>query len=152
MPQGGCPTLDDKTEYVAKVIGADPKTDVALIRSCMLSSKLLFRTQIKTEIGEWVIAIGNQFQLGQTVTAGIVSAKSRRVNSRSSGPYDQFIQTDASINPGSSGGPLFNTRGQVIGINTAIFSPGAASLAGPDSNRNWLFNCGQFSHRNYYPT
>jgi serine protease Do len=76
------------------------------------------------EVGEWVLAVGNQFQLGQTVTAGIVSAKSRRMNAQISGPYDNFIQTDASINPGSSGGPLFNTKGEVVGINTAIFSPG----------------------------
>ena len=66
------------------------------------------------QVGEWVLAIGNQFQLGQTVTAGIVSAKSRQLPSRALGPYDSFIQTDASINPGSSGGPLFNTKGELL--------------------------------------
>ncbi|MCO6432014.1 MAG: PDZ domain-containing protein, partial [Deltaproteobacteria bacterium] len=74
------------------------------------------------------------FQLGQTVTAGIVSAKSRRVPNKASGPYDAFIQTDASINPGSSGGPLFNTRGQLVGINTAIFSPGRTQFGGTGFN------------------
>lgn len=128
--------LDDKTEYPATVVGKDAKTDLALL-------KIDPKTQLKTvflgdsdivDVGEWVIAIGNQFQLGQTVTAGIVSAKSRRVPSKASGPYDSFIQTDASINPGSSGGPLFNVKGQVIGINTAIFSPGRAQLGGTGFN------------------
>ena len=84
------------------------------------------------EVGDWVLAIGHQFQLGQTVTAGIVSAKSRRVSKAS--PYDNYIQTDASINPGSSGGPLFNTKGQVVGINTAIYSPGRSRLGGTGFN------------------
>ncbi len=118
--------LDDKTEYKAKTVGVDPMTDMALIKiepKEKLSAVYLGNSD-EVEVGEWVIAIGNQFQLGQTVTAGIVSAKSRRVGGDLGRPYDQFLQTDAPINPGSSGGPLFNTRGQVIGINTAIFSPG----------------------------
>ncbi len=128
--------LDDKTEYSAALIGKDPKTDLALI-------KIEPKTKLNTvflgdsdavEVGEWVIAIGNQFQLGQTVTAGIVSAKSRKLPYQMTGPYDSFIQTDASINPGSSGGPLFNTRGQVIGINTAIFSPGRQQFGSPGFN------------------
>ncbi|MBN8548762.1 MAG: Do family serine endopeptidase, partial [Deltaproteobacteria bacterium] len=128
--------LDDKTEYSAQLIGKDPKTDIALIKiepKGKLSVAYLGDSD-KVEVGEWVIAIGNQFQLGQTVTAGIVSAKSRKLPYQASGPYDSFIQTDASINPGSSGGPLFNTRGQVIGINTAIFSPGRQQFGSPGFN------------------
>lgn len=128
--------LNDKTEYFAKLIGKDPKTDIALIKiepKGKLETVYLGDSD-KVEVGEWVIAIGNQFQLGQTVTAGIVSAKSRKLPYQASGPYDSFIQTDASINPGSSGGPLFNTRGQVIGINTAIFSPGRQQFGSPGFN------------------
>lgn len=119
---------DDRHEYEAKILGRDAKSDLAILQ---IEPKhelkfAYFGDSDAVEVGEWVIAIGNQFQLGQSVTAGIVSAKARKVPSRESGPYDSFIQTDASINPGSSGGPLFNTKGQVIGINTAIFSPGRA--------------------------
>jgi len=118
--------LDDRTDYEAKIIGRDVKTDLAVIKieSKVPLASVFLGDSDSVEVGEWVIAIGNQFQLGQTVTAGIVSAIARKVPSREATPYDSFIQTDASINPGSSGGPLFNTRGQVIGINTAIFSPG----------------------------
>ena len=128
--------LEDKTEYNAQVIGKDVKTDIALL-------KIDYPGKLKVaesgdsdalEVGDWVMAIGNQFQLGQTVTAGIVSAKSRRVPSGHSGPYDAFIQTDASINPGSSGGPLFNGEGKVVGINTAIFSPGRNQFGGAGFN------------------
>ncbi|MBX7144099.1 MAG: Do family serine endopeptidase [Oligoflexia bacterium] len=128
--------LDDKTEYEAKLIGRDPKTDVALIK-IEPKDKLpvvYFGDSDAIEVGEWVIAIGNQFQLGQTVTAGIVSAKARKLPNQLVGPYDSFIQTDASINPGSSGGPLFNTKGQVIGINTAIYSPGRQQFGGAGFN------------------
>ncbi|MCB0329935.1 MAG: trypsin-like peptidase domain-containing protein, partial [Bdellovibrionales bacterium] len=129
---------DDKNDYKAKLVGADPKTDIALIK---IEPKHKITTlplgdSESLEVGEWVVAIGNQFQLGQTFTAGIVSAKSRRVPSRSGGPYDQFIQTDASINPGSSGGPLLNTKGQVVGINTAIFSPGRQGFGGGQTGFN----------------
>jgi serine protease Do len=128
--------LDDKNEYTATVIGVDPKTDLALIKidaGRKLETVYLGNSD-SVEVGDWVVAIGNQFQLGQTVTAGIVSAKSRRVPAGNSGPYDAFIQTDASINPGSSGGPLFNTEGQVIGVNTAIFSPGRTHTGNPGFN------------------
>lgn len=122
--------LDDKTEYPAEVVGKDKKTDIALLK--IKAVKPLPVAYIgdsdAVEVGEWAIAIGNQFELGQTVTAGIVSAKARRLPSRESGPYDQYIQTDASINPGSSGGPLFNTKGQVIAVNTAIFTPGRGGV------------------------
>jgi serine protease Do len=128
--------LDDKTDYPASVVGKDAKTDIALLK--IEAGKKLKPVFVgdsdALQVGEWVLAIGNQFQLGQTVTAGIVSAKSRRVPSGSSGPYDAFIQTDASINPGSSGGPLFNSRGQVVGINTAIFSPGRSQFGGTGFN------------------
>lgn len=128
--------LNDKTEYSAKVIGKDAKTDIALLK-IEAGKKLPFLKigdSDKAEVGDWVMAIGNQFQLGQTVTAGIISAKSRRLNTASSGPYDQFIQTDASINPGSSGGPLINSSGNVIGINTAIYSPGRSQFGGTGFN------------------
>lgn len=128
--------LDDRKEYIAELLGKDDKTDIALLK--IDAGKKLTPVYIGNSddlsVGEWVMAIGNQFQLGQTVTAGIVSAKSRKVRSKTTGPYDDFIQTDASINPGSSGGPLFNSRGQVIGINTAIFSPGRNQFGGTGFN------------------
>ncbi len=128
--------LNDKTEYKAKVVGIDEKTDLALIK--INSRKKLEPAYLgnsdEIRVGEWVLAIGNQFQLGQTLTAGIVSAKSRRMPKKIIGPYDDFIQTDASINPGSSGGPLFNGHGQVVGINTAIFSPGRGQFGGTGFN------------------
>src|ERR1041385_2058851 len=113
--------LSDDQEYEAKVIGRDQKTDIAIIRidgKPNLPAASLGDSD-KLEVGEWVVAIGNPFGLDSTVTSGIVSAKGRHIGQ---GPYDNFIQTDASINPGNSGGPLINLRGEVIGINTAIFS------------------------------
>jgi serine protease Do len=114
-------TLMDKREFTAKVIGKDAKTDLALIKidtkGAPLPSAQLGNSD-GTEVGDWVVAIGNPFGFTLTVTAGIVSAKGRMLG----GNYDDFIQTDASINPGNSGGPLFSTNGQVIGINTAIYS------------------------------
>ncbi len=116
-------TLLDKEDYKAEVVGTDPKTDIALIK--IKPDKKLRPVRLgdsdSLEIGEWVVAIGNPFGLGHTVTAGIVSAKGRVIGS---GPYDDFIQTDASINPGNSGGPLFNLKGEVVGINTAIIQGG----------------------------
>jgi serine protease Do len=113
--------LSDSVEYEAQIIGTDDKTDLALIK--IDSKKPLatakFGRSADLEVGDWVVAIGNPFGLEQTVTAGIVSAKGRVIGQ---GPYDNFIQTDASINPGNSGGPLVNLKGQVVGINTAIFS------------------------------
>jgi len=120
-------TLADKREFTAKIIGRDPKTDLALIRIEPDSplKPLPLGDSDKLEVGDWVLAIGNPFGLGNTVTAGIVSAKYRQIGA---GSYDNFIQTDASINPGNSGGPLLNTAGEVIGINTAIFSRSGGSV------------------------
>src|SRR5262245_23782234 len=116
--------LNDGTRLKAELIGTDKKVDLALLR--VKSDKPLkavtFGDSDKLRLGEWVIAIGNPFNMGGTVTAGIVSARNRDINS---GPYDNYIQTDAAINRGNSGGPLFNLDGEVIGINTAIISPGS---------------------------
>jgi serine protease Do len=113
--------LSDGREFDAKVVGRDSKTDIAVIKihdkgNLPIAS---LGDSDKVEVGEWTMAIGNPFGLDNTVTAGIVSAKGRHIGA---GPYDNFIQTDASINPGNSGGPLINLRGEVVGINTAIFS------------------------------
>jgi len=120
-------TLSDKKKYEAQIIGRDPKTDLALIKIKTENTILAARLgdSDKLRIGEWVVAIGNPFGLGSTVTAGIVSAKGRVIGA---GPYDNFIQTDASINPGNSGGPLFNLDGEVIGVNTAIVSQSGGSV------------------------
>jgi serine protease Do len=112
--------LLDKREFTAKVVGKDPKTDLALIK---IDTKQPLPVaplgdSKDAQVGDWVVAIGSPFGFNSTVTAGIISAKGRALG----GNYDDFIQTDASINPGNSGGPLFNTKGQVIGINTAIYS------------------------------
>ena len=119
--------LSDKQEYEAKVVGTDDKTDIALIK---IDAKRPLPTvplgqSSALEIGDWVLAIGNPFGLEETVTAGIVSAKGRVIGA---GPYDDFIQTDASINPGNSGGPLLNLKGEVVGINTAIFSQSGGNI------------------------
>jgi len=113
--------LADEREYEAKVVGRDQKTDIAVIKINARNNLPVasFGDSDRLEVGEWVMAIGNPFGLDHTVTAGIVSAKGRVIGQ---GPYDSFIQTDASINPGNSGGPLINLRGEVVGINTAIFS------------------------------
>src|SRR5262245_2997670 len=114
-------TLTDEQEYRGTLIGADSKTDLALIKIDGPESltTIALGDSDNLRVGEWVIAIGNPFGLDHTVTAGIVSAKGRHIGR---GSYDQFIQTDASINPGNSGGPLINLRGEIIGINTAIYS------------------------------
>ncbi|VAX25114.1 HtrA protease/chaperone protein [hydrothermal vent metagenome] len=112
-------------EYPAKLIAADPKTDIALIK-IDVSRKLptiSLGDSSKLQVGEQVMAIGNPFGFAQSVTVGVVSAKGRVIGA---GPYDDFIQTDASINPGNSGGPLLNTRGEVVGINSAIYTGGMA--------------------------
>ena len=113
----------------AEIIGKDPKTDIAVLKVIpQPDQKLLaleFGDSDKLRVGEWVVAIGNPFGLGGTVTAGIVSAKNRDIRA---GPYDNFIQTDAAINKGNSGGPLFNTNGQVVGINSAIISTTGGSV------------------------
>ncbi|MFO7459576.1 MAG: DegQ family serine endoprotease [Desulfatiglandales bacterium] len=117
----------DGKEFEAEIIGRDPKTDLALIKieSNESLQPLPLGDSENIEVGEWVVAIGNPFGLGNTVTAGIVSAKYRQIGA---GSYDNFIQTDASINPGNSGGPLLNTSGEVVGINTAIFSRGGGNI------------------------
>jgi serine protease Do len=113
--------LSDDEEFEAKVVGRDSKTDIAVIKISAKNSlpAASLGDSDRLEVGEWVVAIGNPFGLDSTVTSGIVSAKGRHIGQ---GPYDNFIQTDASINPGNSGGPLINLRGEVIGINSAIFS------------------------------
>jgi len=119
--------FSDGSTLEAEVIGRDPKTDLALLRvepETPLPA-LQWGNSDTARVGDWVLAIGNPFGLGGTVTAGIVSARGRDINA---GPYDDFIQTDASINRGNSGGPLFNLAGEVIGINTAIFSPTGGSI------------------------
>ena len=119
--------LSDDQEYEAKVVGRDPKTDIAIIKvntKTALTAASLGDSDT-LEVGEWVMAIGNPFGLDSTVTSGIVSAKGRHIGQ---GPYDNFIQTDASINPGNSGGPLINLRGEVVGINTAIFSRSGGNI------------------------
>jgi serine protease Do len=120
-------TLSDGKKFEAKIVGRDPKTDIALIRieAGTPLTPLRLGDSDQEEVGDWVLAIGSPFGLGNTVTAGIVSAKYRKIGT---GPYDDFIQTDASINPGNSGGPLLNTKGEVIGINTAIFSQSGGSI------------------------
>lgn len=119
-------TTDDGTIYTAKVVGTDPKTDLALIK---VDGKKDFPfvkfSDQKARIGDWVVAVGNPFGLGGTVTAGIVSASGRDIGN---GPYDDFIQIDAPINKGNSGGPAFDMNGNVIGVNTAIFSPSGGSV------------------------
>ena len=119
-------TTDAGKTYTAKVIGTDPRTDVALIKvegnSDFPFAKL---SEGKARVGDWVLAVGNPFGLGGTVTAGIVSANGRDIGS---GPYDDFIQIDAPVNKGNSGGPAFNMQGEVVGVNTAIYSPSGGSV------------------------
>lgn len=120
-------TLADKREFQAEIIGRDSKTDLALIKieDAEDLKPLPLGDSDKLEVGDWVIAIGNPFGLENTVTAGIVSAKYRQIGTSS---YDNYIQTDASINRGNSGGPLINTEGEIIGINAAIFSQTGGSI------------------------
>ena len=118
-----------KKEYEAKVLGADPYSDLAVLKidSNDKFTPVKFGNSDKARVGDWVVAIGNPFGLGGTVTSGIISARNRDINLTR---YDDFIQTDASINQGNSGGPLFNLEGDVIGINTAIIAPGQAGSVG----------------------
>src|SRR5262245_50360358 len=119
--------LNDGTTLRAEVIGRDQRTDLALlkVKPTKPLKAVKFGDSDNLRLGEWVIAIGNPFSLGGTVTAGIVSARNRDIQS---GPYDNYIQTDAAINRGNSGGPLFNLNGEVIGVNTAIISPSGGSI------------------------
>jgi len=120
--------FSDDREFSGKVVGRDPKTDIAVVqisdgKGSFSVAPVSFTNAL--QVGEWVVAMGSPFGLDKTLTAGVVSAKGRRIGA---GPYDNFIQTDASINPGNSGGPLVNLRGEVVGINTAIFSRSGGNL------------------------
>jgi len=120
--------LADRSEYDARLVGRDDRTDLALIKIRKVNLNLPFArlgSSTHLEVGDWVMAIGNPFGLEHTVTAGIVSAKGRVIGA---GPYDSFIQTDASINPGNSGGPLINAGGEVVGVNSAIFSQNGGNI------------------------
>jgi serine protease Do len=115
--------LSDKRELRAKVVGSDPLTDIALLKvDAARLPVLTWGDSSRLRVAEWVLAIGNPFQLNQTVTLGIVSATNRRLEGRAGAQYEDFIQTDAAINPGNSGGALINARGELVGINTAIYS------------------------------
>ncbi|OLP61869.1 serine peptidase [Xaviernesmea oryzae] len=120
--------MTDGTELDAKLVGKDSRTDLALLKVTDPKRKFTyvsFADDSKVRVGDWVVAVGNPFGLGGTVTAGIVSARGRDIGS---GPYDDFIQVDAAVNRGNSGGPTFNLQGEVVGINTAIFSPSGGSV------------------------
>ena len=119
--------LHDDTNLKAEVVGRDTKTDIALlkVKTDKPLPAAIWGDSDASRVGDWVLAIGNPFGLGGSVTAGILSARQRDINS---GPYDDFLQTDASINRGNSGGPMFNMDGEVIGINTAIYSPSGGSI------------------------
>ncbi|MEO1746280.1 MAG: Do family serine endopeptidase [Pseudomonadota bacterium] len=119
--------LNDGTEYDAELVGTDPRTDLAVLKVDEGNdfTYVDFAPDEKTRVGDWVVAVGNPFGLGGTVTAGIVSAFERDIGA---GPYDQFIQIDAAVNRGNSGGPTFNLNGEVVGVNTAIFSPSGGNV------------------------
>src|SRR5262249_51507933 len=121
--------LQDDTQLTAKLVGKDTKTDLALLKvePAKPLPAVKWGNSDAARVGDWVVAIGNPFGLGGTVTVGIVSARQRDINA---GPYDDFLQTDASINRGNSGGPMFNLNGDVIGINTAIFAPQGGGSVG----------------------
>ncbi|AWC24909.1 putative periplasmic serine endoprotease DegP-like precursor [Aminobacter sp. MSH1] len=118
---------DDGKEYDAKLIGTDPRTDLAVLKveADTKFTYVGFADDAKVRVGDWVVAVGNPFGLGGTVTAGIVSARGRDIGA---GPYDDFLQIDAAVNRGNSGGPAFNLNGEVVGINTAIFSPSGGNV------------------------
>ncbi|MBX3597071.1 MAG: Do family serine endopeptidase [Rhizobiaceae bacterium] len=120
--------MNDGKELDAKLIGTDPRTDLAVLKAEANGTKFTyvdFADDAQARVGDWVVAVGNPFGLGGTVTAGIVSARGRDIGA---GPYDDFIQIDAAVNRGNSGGPAFNLNGKVVGINTAIFSPSGGNV------------------------
>ena len=131
-------TLDDGTELEAELVGTDPRTDLALLKVAGNDYPYVAFADERPDIGEWVLAVGNPFGYGGSVTAGIVSAHGRNIGA---GPYDDFIQIDAPVNLGNSGGPSFNVSGEVVGVNTAIFSPSggnvgiAFAIPGPNVER-----------------
>jgi serine protease Do len=118
--------LNDGTEMDAKLVGRDPRTDLAVLKveGKQKFTYVKFADDSKARVGDWVVAVGNPFGLGGTVTAGIISARSRELG----GAYDDYIQVDAAVNRGNSGGPTFNLSGEVVGINTAIFSPSGGNV------------------------
>ena len=135
-------TTNDGTTLDAKVIGTDPKTDLAVLKVTENGDHPFVSFAKETpRVGDWVVAIGNPFGLGGTVTAGIISAEGRNIDNS---PYDQFLQIDAPINKGNSGGPTFNLKGEVVGVNTAIFSPSGGSVgvgfANPASTADNVIN------------
>ncbi|GAB4360930.1 MAG: Do family serine endopeptidase [Oricola sp.] len=119
--------MDDGTELDAKLVGTDPRTDLAVLKvdDNRKFTYVAFADDSKVRVGDWVVAVGNPFGLGGTVTAGIVSARGRDIGA---GPYDDFLQIDAAVNRGNSGGPSFNLNGEVVGVNTAIFSPSGGNV------------------------
>ncbi len=119
--------MDDGTELEAKLVGADPRTDLAVLKveEARKFTYVAFADDKKVRVGDWVVAVGNPFGLGGSVTAGIISARGRDIGA---GPYDDFLQIDAAVNRGNSGGPAFNLNGEVVGINTAIFSPSGGNV------------------------
>jgi S1-C subfamily serine protease len=124
---------DDGKTYGADLVGADPKTDLALIKVGSGTFPFVKFAAAPPKIGEWVVAIGSPYGLGDSVTAGIVSAQNRDL---SDGTYDDYIQIDAPVNHGNSGGPSFNLRGEVVGVNTSIYRrPPAAQSASPSTSR-----------------
>jgi len=120
---------DDGSELNAKLVGTDPRTDLAVLKVDNANNRkftyVAFADDSKVRVGDWVVAVGNPFGLGGTVTSGIVSARGRDIGA---GPYDDFIQIDAAVNRGNSGGPAFNLSGEVVGVNTAIFSPSGGNV------------------------
>ena len=120
-------TFHDKQRLAARLIGADPKTDLALLKveAAAALAHVAFGDSERVRVGDWVVALGNPFGLGHSATAGIVSARGRQIGA---GPYDDFLQISAPINRGNSGGPTFNLQGEVIGVNTAIFSPNGGNV------------------------
>ena len=117
---------DDGTEYNARVIGSDDRTDLALLKIDADETFTYVKfAAVEPRVGDWVVAVGNPFGLGGTVTAGIISARGRQIGA---GPYDDFLQIDAAVNRGNSGGPAFNFKGEVVGVNTAIFSPSGGNV------------------------
>lgn len=119
--------LEDSTELNAELVGTDPRTDLAVLKvdADRTFTYVAFADDNSVRVGDWVVAVGNPFGLGGTVTAGIVSARGREIGA---GPYDDFIQIDAAVNRGNSGGPAFNPAGEVVGVNTAIFSPSGGNV------------------------
>ena len=116
---------EDGTELDAKLIGTDDRTDLALLKVDGNDFNYVTFAKDEPKVGQWVLAVGNPFGLGGTVTAGILSAEGRDIGS---GPYDNFLQIDAPVNRGNSGGPTFNVQGEVVGVNTAIFSPSGGNV------------------------